>query len=556
MKIGSKEDNAMKKIIIILAAIATVFTMASCNKDLVEPGNNIPEGNCIITASTESSLTKTTLSGDDASGYEVVWSEDDSFKIGGNTFSLTDGVNTTSGTFEGTAPADGTYTVYYPSEYDATTWPASQTYTAGNISGMPMKASVTVSGGKTPSSMKFQNEGGILRLTVKNDESACVKSITINAAELTSPITLNCGTAGVTLTNAGVDFYIAMPSGSTSTTYTNVRIELATIDGKVCTKTLKSSTGGLVIERSKITPASFNTVYATDLSATATANTYMVSSAGLYRFNATVKGNGGLDPLTGTTATTINPSDIAGVKVLWEVYAQGRAIKHNGSSYDIRYDGGYIYFNTPDTFVEGDACVAIYDSENKILWSWLIWATNDPGTLVHNTKTFMGRNLGAFNIGNQMRGFLYQWGRKDAFSAANGEYQNYTYVPDFNTVFNYVESVQSISWSIQNPTTSSSNPSWLPADEYDLKPWRDDVKTIYDPCPPGWRVPTKTDMDGISGMPATGFGGGAGFGNPSKGYYWASTISTSTNAWAYCNDGRNMQSWPQGETYAIRPVRE
>lgn len=548
----------MKKIIIILAAIATVFTMASCNKDFVEPGNNIPEGNCIITASTESSLTKTTLSGDDASGYEVVWSEDDSFKIGGNTFSLTDGVNTTSGTFEGTAPADGTYTVYYPSEYDATTWPASQTYTAGNISGMPMKASVTVSGGKAPSSMKFQNEGGILRLTVKNDDSACVKSITINAAELTSPITLNCGTAGVTLTNAGVDFYIAMPSGSTSTTYTNVRIELATIDGKVCTKTLKSSTGGLVIERSKITPASFNTVYATDLSATATANTYMVSSAGLYRFNATVKGNGGLDPLTGTTATIINPADIAGVKVLWEVYAQGRAIKHNGSSYDIRYDGGYIYFSTPDTFVEGDACVAIYDSEDNILWSWLIWATDDPGTLVHNAKTFMGRNLGAFNIGNQMRGFLYQWGRKDAFSAANGGYQNYTYVPDFNTVFNYVESVQSISWSIQNPTTRVLSPpsSWLPADEYDLKPWRDDVKTIYDPCPPGWRVPTKTDMDGISGMPATGFGGGAGFGNPSKGYYWASTISTSTNAWAYCNDGRNMQSWPQGEYYAIRPVRE
>lgn len=556
----------MKKIIITMAAIAAAFTIASCNKELVETENNPTEGNCIITASTESSLTKTTLSGDDASGYEVVWSEDDSFKIGGNTFSLTDGVNTTSGTFEGTAPADGTYTVYYPSEYDATTWPASQTYIAGNISGMPMKASVTVSGGKTPSSMKFQNEGGILRLTVKNDESACVKSITINAAELTSPITLNCGTAGVTLTNAGVDFYIAMPSGSTSTTYTNVRIELATIDGKVCTKTLKSSTGGLVIERSKITPASFNTVYATDLSATATANTYMVSSAGLYRFNATVKGNGGLDPLTGATATTINPSDIAGAKVLWEVYAQGRAIKHNGSSYDIRYDGGYIYFNTPDTFVEGDACVAIYDSENKILWSWLIWATNDPGTLVHNEKTFMGRNLGAFNIGNQMRGFLYQWGRKDAFSAADGGNKTYTYVPSFDTAFNWVNSVQSISWSIQNPTTRvlsdkvQSTESWLTADEYGLKPWRDDVKTIYDPCPPGWRVPSKTEMDGISGLPDTGFAAGTGFGNPHIGYYWTSTISSDSThpdyAWAYCNDGRNMQNWPQGEVYAIRPVCE
>ena len=554
--IGFKEDSAMKKIIITLTAIAAAFTMASCNKELVELENNTApiKGSCIITASTGSNITKTALDGNDTDGYKVVWSEGDSFKIGGSTFTLTGGENTTSGTFEGTAPADGTYTVYYPSDYDGATWPASQAYTAGNISGTPMKASVTVSGGAVPESISFRNEGGILRLKVKNDDGACVKSITIHAEELTSPITLDCGTAGASLSSAGVDFYISLPS----MTYSDVRIELAAEDGKVCTKRLKSSTGGLVIERSKITPASFSTVFATDLSAEATANTYIVSSPGLYKFNATVKGNGGLDPLTGTTATTINPADIAGVKVLWEVYAQGRAIRHDGTSYDIRYDGGYVYFSTPDTFVEGDACVAIYDSEDNILWSWLIWATDDPGTLVHNAKTFMGRNLGAFNIGNQIRGFLYQWGRKDAFSAANGGYQNYTYVPDFNTVFNYVESVQSISWSIQNPTTRVLSPpsSWLPADEYDLKPWRDDVKTIYDPCPPGWRVPTKTDMDGISGLPATGFGGGTGFGNPSKGYYWTATISTSTNAWAYCNDGRNMQSWPQGEDYAIRPVRE
>lgn len=553
----------MKKIIITMAAIAAAFTIASCNKELVETENNPTEGNCIITASTESNITKTSLSGDDTKGYDVVWSEGDSFKIGEETFTLIEGEGTTAGKFQGTLPeGDGPFTAYYPATYNGTDWPALQTYTEGNITGSPMTAEVV----KGAESLSFKNAGGILRLTVKNDDSACVKSITINAAELTSPITFDCGTGGVALTDAGVDFYIAMPSGSTSKTYTKVRIELATIDGKICTKTLKSSTGGLAIQRSKITPASFNTVFATDLSAAATANTYMVSSAGFYGFNATVKGNGGLDPLTGTTATTINPSDIAGVKVLWEVYAQGRAIKHNGSSYDIKYDGGYIYFNTPDTFVEGDVCVAIYDNENKILWSWLIWATNDPGTLVHNTKTFMARNLGAFDIGNQMRGFLYQWGRKDAFSAADGGYKTYTYVPSFDTAFNWVNSAQSISWSIQNPTTRvlsdevQSTESWLTADEYGLKPWRDDVKTIYDPCPPGWRVPSKAEMDGISGLPGTGFSAGTGFGNPHKGYYWTSTISSDSThpdyAWAYCNDGRNMQNWPQGEVYAIRPICE
>ena len=77
-----------------------------------------------------------------------------------------------------------------------------------------------------------------------------------------------------------------------------------------------------------------------DLSETATANTYIVSSPGKYKFKATVKGNGGLDPITGTTATTIDPASIAGVKVLWEVQAQGQAIKHDGTNYDISYSDG------------------------------------------------------------------------------------------------------------------------------------------------------------------------------------------------------------------------
>ena len=50
------------------------------------------------------------------------------------------------------------------------------------------------------------------------------------------------------------------------------------------------------------------------------------------------------------------------------------------------------------------------------------------------------------------------------------------------------------------------------------------------------------------------------FGNADTGYYWTSTISDDPslpgNAYAYCNDGRNIQNWSQSEGYAIRPVRE
>ena len=251
----------MKKIIIAMAAIAAAFTMASCNKELVEPENNPTQGNCIITASTESNLTKTSLSGDDTNGYEVVWSEGDSFVIGGNTFTLTAGEGTINGTFEGNAPADNKYTVYYPSTYDGETWPVSQTYTKDNITGSPMKAEVTITDGKASESIKFKNGGGILRLTVKG--TAKVTSIKVSAAELSKAITLNCGD-GVELDNTdGTVFHIAMPAGS----YSKTSIQFKTTSGSICTKTLKSST--LDIKCSEITTASFSTSFITTGSAEA-----------------------------------------------------------------------------------------------------------------------------------------------------------------------------------------------------------------------------------------------------------------------------------------------
>lgn len=307
-----------------------------------------------------------------------------------------------------------------------------------------------------------------------------------------------------------------------------------------------------------------------DLSATETANTYMVHSAGQYKFNATIKGNGGLDPLTGTTATTINPANIAGVRVLWELYGQGRAIKHDGSSYDIRYSDGYVYFSTPDSFTPGDVCVAVYDNSNNILWSWVIWTTPEPGTTTHNTKTFMDRNLGAIDVGNCMRGFLFEWGRKDAFSAANGGYDVYPYVPVASSVFTHSNgSASTMAYTIAHPTEwirPSTGYSWMSsAAEYGAKPWRSDVKTIYDPCPAGWRIPTKENITGITGLPDTGIGGGydpdeyyKGFGNPGTGYYWTSSTDDGDDdrGYAFCNDGRDIKHWGQDQGYAIRPVRE
>ena len=256
----------MKKIIITLAAMAAAFSMVSCNKEIATPeGNPAIGAKTVISDSTEDGMTKTALEGNDSEGYAVVWSAGDSFTIGGETFTLIGEAGKTSGTFEGTVPADGDYTVYYPSTYNGTDWPAAQTYAKGNIAGSPMKAQVTVADGKTPASVEFMNEGGILRLTVKG--IATVESIEVTAAEPSTSITLSCG-SGVALTSEGTVFHIAMPSGSESATYTGVKIILTDTEGKKCTKAFKGTTG-LVIERSMITKASFT---ASDFKAPVTYN--------------------------------------------------------------------------------------------------------------------------------------------------------------------------------------------------------------------------------------------------------------------------------------------
>ena len=571
----------------VFAALAAI-ALSACQQNLDIEKNELGKA-VVFTATTESSATKTALS-ENGDSYDVVWSSGDQITIVDAAAKV--GVYSTTGT---TTRADFTkesgddaetapFKAWYPaSVYNAgaPVLPASQTYVEGNISGSPMYAE------SSTNTLEFKNIVGIIRVNVSTTQGGkSVRRIELsanegmsgaisNAATLassgyaatvagTAGVTLDCGESGVAIGSEATAFHIAVPAN----TYTSLSITVVTTDGLSQTRTANT---GITVSRSQITGVtiSFNDLQlpVTDLSAEETANTYIVTSAGQYKFKATVKGNGGLDPLTGTTATTIDPEGIAGVKVLWELYGQGRAIKHYGSAYDIRYNDGYVYFSTPDTFVPGDACVAVYDSEGTILWSWLIWATPEPGTMTHNDATFMDRNLGAIDVGNCMRGFCFQWGRKDAFSAADGNnYSPYTYVPAVSTVFNKVSgSHQSMEYTVKHPTTligyTSNSDTWM-SEDLTTKPWRPDVKTIYDPCPPGWRIPTKENISGITGLPATGIhhddSANHDFGNPWTGYYWtASTESGSDDcAWAFCNDGRNLNHWGHTEGYAIRPVRE
>ena len=388
-------------------------------------------------------------------------------------------------------------------------------------------------------------------------------------SETVSKVIINGGAQEITVTPASASktLYVAMPVTGSSTKY----IFFATTSTGTY-KAKKSAT--LANGKFYTAEVKLEAVKYTDLSAKESANTYMVTEAGDYMFRATVKGNGGIDPLTGTTATAI--TGIAGVKVLWEMWTQGRAIKHNGTAYDIFYNDGYVFFSTPAT--PGNCYVAVYNSDGTILWSWLIWATETPDEITYEGLTIMDRNLAAIGTGNgQCRGLMYEWGRKDPFpSPSAGSYTPNNFVPENGESFKVIPVTaegKSVTYSVENPTTYFgwwSLAYWQVESEWTPYMWWKDAKTIYDPCPPGWKVPSKDEMELVVNsdvnvnLPGNGFIGNAQtpftssvYGNPGNYYYWTSTAVNRDHAWgwygsfSYTHVDNHIAS-----AYSIRPVKE
>ena len=147
----------------------------------------------------------------------------------------------------------------------------------------------------------------------------------------------------------------------------------------------------------------------------------------------------------------------------------------------------------------GNALVVLKDKNNVIVWSYHIWVIdynpNIGGTWTPKAGstnprcTFMDRNLGATanTLSLAGRGLYYQWGRKDPFPANN---ISGTHTVTYGTM--------TIAASIQNPggfqkTGSNSRYNWHVTHDPYLWCTADGQKTIYDPCPAGWRVPTSGD---------------------------------------------------------------
>ena len=265
------------------------------------------------------------------------------------------------------------------------------------------------------------------------------------------------------------------------------------------------------------------------------ANCYIVSRRGIYKFPA-LKGN-----------SSLHVSAVKSVEVLWESFGTSEKPAVGDLISKVSYFDGEIVFSTQSEFNEGNALIAAKDADGNILWSWHIWLTDQPQGQVYynNAGTMMDRNLGATSATPGdicTHGLLYQWGRKDPFlSGSSAEYGSDIAEAsvEWPTPVMSAPYEGTIEYAIAHPMTfigrSGINNDWLYYDDdFTDTRWTTSEldKSIYDPCPSGWRVPD----GGSNGIWAKAMGSGGSYrytGDVSvnKGINFSKILGNDTTIW-------------------------
>ena len=256
-----------------------------------------------------------------------------------------------------------------------------------------------------------------------------------------------------------------------------------------------------------------------------TSNSYIADrGAASYSFTATIMGNGAdgiidegkFEDASGNILTKAGGANIhpLSAKLLWQdtdelveqvALVNGRVQVKMGRS-------------------RGNAVIAVYDKTNpnaedaKVLWSWHLWCTPVPQIIEYTAPrtgheyTIMDRNVGATTSTLGLvttQGLQYQFGRKDPFTTSL-DYDEEVAVFLRNVrsdslphLFSYEEPL-TIAQAIGKPDVfihrmNLSGGKWCETSEMKYL-WGNPegqveyfpsltVKTIYDPCPIGYKVP-------------------------------------------------------------------
>ena len=506
-----------------------IVSVVSCTEEIASPqqpaGPSLQEEAVTVHAVMDEDMTKVTLGDDSGETTEVYWEAYDQIGIKINeptyTFDRTDdavGSKTADFEYKAGEPAlpeltAGEYTFTYPANGKA--YLASQTGTKEGLKVYHyMEATFTAEEGQGWNDLpglSFETKVAIVKLTLTNEafKNKEVSTVTLKSAEATY-------TAAGTFTGSDADGSIAVYLAVEPASLTDCIITA------ICeTKTYEAGLSDNTLEAGKLYRVSKTMETYIDLSPAVegqdgkyrTANSYIVSEAGYYKFRA-VKGNGteavgsasDKDP-EGTPTTAV---------VLWETFGTDMAPqKGDLVKADVEYTDGYVYFSTADTYQEGNAVIAVKDDKDTdsteddvILWSWHIWLTDQPvgQNYNNNAGTMMDRNLGATSAAKGdvgALGLFYQWGRKDPFlgSSSISESTEAASTIEWPASVESTSETGTIEYAVSHPTTfityNSKNEDWYYTDTENTDDTRwttsGSEKSIYDPCPAGWRVPDGGD---------------------------------------------------------------
>lgn len=399
-------------------------------------------------------------------------------------------------------------------------------------------------------SLQFKNVNHLLKFTVSETFAGTVKSAELVSQTSSGAVSYNQvsfnfgegtsiykGTKVTSVTRAVVkgDNYIALAPGITMS------------DG-FCLK-LKDSAGKVVklfFLDSKFTTkrngvsniSNFETRLYTNLSKDETANCYLINKADatdskLFCFDATVAGNGVIARSSGDKTSLATES----VSHLWSTLNTSKAPASAESIVkSVTYHkAGYASFEYVST---GNVILAARNSSGTIIWSWHLWLPIDEVKIVKHTnadyvKNMLNANLGALNAKRQSAatdlGFYYQWGRKDPFVSASSK-SSTTLAKVCGTAKSTVArkditgAQARLDRIIQVPTcfitsvldTYSGRDWYGTSATVPVKFWSVD-KTMYDPCPPGYKVPR------VQAGPWKGLKDGSTWDSTNKGRYFKNT---------------------------------
>ena len=155
---------------------------------------------------------------------------------------------------------------------------------------------------------------------------------------------------------------------------------------------------------------------------------------------------------------------------------------------DLDIKGDYIKFLITNIPEEGaNYVIAVIDATSRISWSWHLWLwKNKLEDIKIGKYKILNTNLAT--KGN--RSWFYQWGRKDPICF-------------FDKMINIKECSETVGQSIQHPRTfylhgGDYKFNWVKKKFY-YNYWNSRcneeqvdekvIKTIYDPCPPGYTIP-------------------------------------------------------------------